>query len=70
MSQIAIQIDCPVLTLDEFCRRSGMPEKTARTRIAQGEIPIMPKATAKERIRVNMVAYAIKCAKAAGIKAS
>jgi hypothetical protein len=35
---------------DEFCKRSGIPEGTARLRIAEGEIPIMPKATAKERI--------------------
>ena len=70
MAQIAIQIDSPVLTLEEFCKRSGMPDSTARMRIQEGEIPIMPKATAKERIRVNMVAYAIKCAKAANITAS
>ena len=70
MAQLAIQIDTPVLSLDEFCKRSGIPEGTARMRIAEGEIPIMPKATAKERIRVNMVAYAIKCAKAANITAS
>lgn len=70
MAHITIQIDSPVLSLDEFCKRSGIPEGTARMRIQEGEIPIMPKATPKERIRVNMVGYAIRCAKAANINAS
>jgi len=36
---LAVQIDTPICTVEEFARRSGIPEKTIRNKIFRGEIP-------------------------------
>ncbi len=62
MSQITVKIDAPVVTLARFVELTGMPERTVRMRIANGDIPIIPKKTKFERPQINMVAFAAKCA--------
>lgn len=38
---LAVQIDTPICTVEEFSRRSGIPEKTIRNKIFKGEIPTL-----------------------------
>lgn len=62
MTQINIQIDTPVLRLDKFCERTGIPYRTAQAMIASGKLPILPKEKNAEKPLINMVAYSAVCA--------
>lgn len=67
MTHIRINIDTPVVSVDEFVRRSGIPLPTVRKQISSGIIPILPRAKRNEKVNVNMIAYMVKCALAGGM---
>jgi hypothetical protein len=67
MTQICINIDTPVVSIDEFVRRTGLSIPTVRRQISEGMIPIMPRATQNSKISVNMIGYLIKCAQEANL---
>lgn len=67
MTQICINIDIPVVSIDEFVRRSGLSLPTVRRQISDGVIPIMPRATQNSKISINMIGYLIKCAQEANL---
>ncbi|MDP8173654.1 hypothetical protein QJU93_09835 [Pasteurella skyensis] len=54
--QFNINVDTPVVTTTEFCRRTGMKEPTLKEKIKNGEIPTMPK-RGKELILINWALY-------------
>jgi len=70
MTQISINIDTPVVSVDEFVRRSGIPLPTVRKQISAGIIPILPRAKRNEKVNVNMIAYMVKCALAGDMNAT
>ncbi len=70
MTHISINIDTPVVSVDEFVRRSGIPMPTVRKQISAGIIPILPREKRNEKVSVNMIAYMVKCALAGGMEAS
>ena len=57
MTEIAIKIDAPVVTMARFSELTGIPFDTVKYRVHKGEYPIVPKKTPKERPQINMVAY-------------
>jgi|GEM_PF-254609 len=71
-NHIAITIPDPFITLDEFCRRTGIPKTTARDMISDGRLPVMPKPVVKGRVvekaksMINMVALTLKAADLGG----
>jgi len=67
MTHISINIDTPVVSVDEFVRRSGISLPTVRRQISDGVIPIMPREKRNGKVSINMIAYMVKCAEVAGI---
>ena len=56
MSEIAIQIAVPYLTVEQYSRFSGIPENTIRSMIQQGRLPIRSKIKSKEKPLINLLA--------------
>ncbi len=56
MSEIAIQIAVPYMTVEQYSRSSGIPVNTVRSMIQQGRLPIRNKLKAKEKPLVNLLA--------------
>ncbi|RLV57892.1 DNA-binding protein [Parashewanella curva] len=56
MSEIAIQIAVPYLTVEQYSRFSGIPENTIRWMIQQGRLPIRSKIKPKEKPLINLLA--------------
>ncbi|WP_324017780.1 hypothetical protein [Aeromonas hydrophila] len=69
MSEIAIQIDTPVKTIEKYSSDTGIPVGQVRKMISNGELQIMPKASPKHRVLINMVALYHKAAAASYIPA-
>jgi predicted DNA-binding transcriptional regulator AlpA len=61
MTQINITIDTPIVDVNEFCSRTGLPLPTVRRMINENLIPVMPR-LARTKILINMVAYTMMCA--------
>jgi hypothetical protein len=61
---LAVQIDTPMCTVEEFARRSGIPEKTIRNKIFKGEIPTIKtnlQHTPAGAVYVNLLALVSLC---------
>lgn len=61
---LAVQIDTPLCTVEEFARRSGIPEKTIRNKIFRGEIPTIKTNLQETRagaVYVNLLALVSLC---------
>lgn len=56
MADIALQIDCPILTVEKFAEASGIKCETVRTMIKGGRLPIMQKRRQRDLTLINMVA--------------
>ncbi|MBV7599392.1 hypothetical protein MNZ22_15875 [Aeromonas encheleia] len=69
MSEIALQIDTPVKTIERYSADTGIPIGTVRKMIAQGQLQTMPKAGPKHRVLINMVALYQQAASAAYLPA-
>ncbi|WP_182859711.1 hypothetical protein [Aeromonas hydrophila] len=69
MSEIAIQIDTPVKTIEKYSTDTGIPVGTVRKMITDGDLEIMPKRRPKSRVLINMVALYQKAAAAAYLPA-
>lgn len=67
MTQISITIDTPVVDVNEFSNRTGIPLPSVRKLIANNKIPVMPRLS-RQKILINMVAYTLLCAERAKIK--
>lgn len=67
MTQISITIDTPVVDVNEFSNRTGIPLPSVRKLITNNEIPVMPRLS-RQKILINMVAYTLLCAERAKIK--
>lgn len=55
---VVIHIDSPLLTIEEFCKRSGIPESTVRKKVDNGEFPTVDTRLDKDRrgaVYINMV---------------
>ncbi|MGL5176763.1 MAG: hypothetical protein ACRC8N_01440 [Aeromonas veronii] len=65
MSEIALQIDTPVKTIERYSADTGIPVGTVKKMIARGELQIMPKSGPKTRCLINMVALYQQAAAAA-----
>ncbi len=70
MTQIVIQIDAPVATLERFSQMTGVPFETVKKRAQSGKYPIMPKSTPQERPQINLVAFCAEAAALARLPAS
>lgn len=70
MSEIALQIDTPVKTIERYSADSGIPVGTVRKMISDGDLDIMPKRRPKSRVLINMVALYHKAAAAAYLPAT
>jgi predicted DNA-binding transcriptional regulator AlpA len=61
MTQINITIDTPIVDVNEFSSRTGLPLPTVRRMISQNQLPVMPRLE-RQKILINMVAYTLMCA--------
>lgn len=58
-----ISIDTPYVTVTEFAKRSGMPERTVREKIKQGVFVIRAKETGtKGSVLINLIHLTIEAA--------
>jgi hypothetical protein len=62
MSQITIQLNAPVASLEKFAELTGIPLATVRHRVRMGVYPIIPKKSLQERPQINLLAVYVKCA--------
>lgn len=62
MSQIVIQLNAPVATLEKFSEITGIPFNTVKHRVHKGVYPILKKKTRQERPQINLVAFYTQCA--------
>ena len=62
MSQIVIQLNAPVATLEKFSEITGIPFNTVKHRVHKGVYPILQKKTPQERPQINLVAFYAQCA--------
>lgn len=70
MTQISINIDTPVVSIDEFVRRTGHSLATVRRQITSGLIPTLPREKRNEKVNINLIAYMVQCAEKAAIQVS
>ena len=70
MTQIVIQLNAPVATMERFSEMTGIPFGTVKSRVHSGVYPIMPKRTPQERPQINLVAFYAKCAEEAKLPAA
>ncbi|WP_417762211.1 DNA-binding protein [Shewanella sp.] len=56
MSNLTLHIDSPVLTYEEFGRRTGMSIHLIRKMVSEGRLPIVPKRKPKDTPFINMLA--------------
>lgn len=70
MSQIVIQLNAPVATLEKFSEITGIPFNTVKHRVHKGVYPILKKKTPQERPQINLVAFYAQCAEEANLPAA
>ncbi len=70
MSQIVIQLNAPVATLEKFSEITGIPFNTVKHRVHKGVYPILKKKTPQERPQINLVAIYAQCAEEANLPAA
>lgn len=56
MNTIQLQLSTPYVTYEEYARISGLPYNTVKRMVADGRIPLRPKANRKEKPMINLVA--------------
>lgn len=56
MSTVIVNIDTPVLSYEEFARRTGTTVDNVRYLVRHGRLPCMPKTNARHTPYINMVA--------------
>lgn len=54
---IAISYPIPVMTVHQFAEHLGVSVRTVERRIANGEIPTMPKGSPREIPLINLAKY-------------
>ena len=70
MSQVVIQLNAPVATLEKFSEITGIPFNTVKHRVHKGVYPILKKKTPQERPQINLVAFYAQCAEEANLPAA
>lgn len=65
MTQIVLQLNAPVATLEKFSEMTGIPFDTVKHRVHKGVYPILAKRTPQERPQINLVAFYAQCAEEA-----